>query len=189
MRITLLLTELFNAAIGRCRALIFVFLLFTVGCYWERPTRTAMEGGIVPTFVLSGTGNLSSFSVYSVSPSDRRLGRIVDSLSDDAFFSEPPVWRIEIERDQSPGRPVGQIGRLTYGIVPPNYKQTIPPVGSPPAIVPSNEYFFDIFTVNAPTLTGGFKVVHGDATQIQLDLPCLQSHGGKQITVPCAHNP
>ena len=132
---------------------------------------------------------MSSFSVYSVSPSDRRLGRIVDSISDDAFFSEPPVWRIEVEHDQSPGRAVGQIGRLTFGIVPPNYKQTVPSVRSPSAIVLSNEYFFDIFTVNAPTLTGGFKIVNGKATQIQLDLPCLQSHDGKHITVPCARNP
>lgn len=160
------------------------FALFVVGgC--ERPTSVRLKGGISPVFVLSGSGNLTSFSVYVVSAADYKIGRTVASLSDDSFFTEPPVWRIE-PNNQCFGPTVGQLDRITYGIVPQCFKQTVPANGSAPiAIVAGKKYFFVVATVNAPGASGGFAVWNGEAFDVPLGLPCLQRQNGKEVTVPC----
>src|SRR5229473_3299718 len=87
--------------------LIVLFSSFSVaGCYWERPTEVGLGGESTPIFVLSGSGNLSTFSVYLVSPSDFNFGRTVDSLSLDSSFTQPAVWRIEAQTDGFHGRSV-----------------------------------------------------------------------------------
>jgi hypothetical protein len=169
------------------RLLTTIFGCFSiVGCYWERPTQVSFEGPR-PVFVLSGSGKLSSFSVYVVSPSDLNFGRTVDSPSLDSFFAQPAVWRIESQADVSYGRVVSDIARLSYGVVPLGYKQSAPPDGSaPPPIAPGKQYFFDCNTVNAPGTRGPFQLVDNKIVRSQIHLPCLQARDGKQITVPCA---
>ena len=165
---------------------LLAFLVVTClvsGC--ERETKARIEGGATPVFVLTGSGNLNRFSVYLISPPDYKLGRTVDSLSDDSFFTEPVQWRVEVP-DGLYGRPVESLSDLRYGVVPPGYKQKIPADGSAPlAIIPGRTYFFECSTNNAPGVSGAFQVINGKPVPVQVSLPCLQARNGKEVTVPC----
>jgi len=168
--------------------LIVLFLVrrFAKHNFEERPTHVTVDGGTTPVFVLSGSGALSTFSVYVVSPPDFTMGRTVRDLSDDSFFAEPPLWRIEAQPDLMHGRRVEDIRRLTYGVVPSGYKQEIPANGlTPGGIIPGKQYYFHCETTNAPTASGGFQVSDGKAASMALGLPCLKERDGKEITVPC----
>jgi len=145
-----------SVRIGRLSILTFLFAAcLATGC--ERATKVRVGGGSTPVFVLTGSGDLSSFSVFLVSSSDFKLGRTVESLSDDSFFTEPVQWRVET-LDSPHGSPVERIGDLKYGVVPPGYKQRIPADGSsPPAIAPGRTYFFECSTTNAPGARARFK--------------------------------
>jgi hypothetical protein len=163
---------------------------FSAHYFGERPTYVKVEGGITPVFVLSGSGNLSSFSVYLVSPSDLKIGRAVTGLFDDSFFTEPPVWRIEAQGDLMHGRRVEDVDRVTYGVIPPGYKQKIPPDGSASAAnLQGRKYYFHCETTNAPTASGGFQVDNGKANSIVIGLPCLERRDGREMTVPCPKYP
>lgn len=165
---------------------LLVFLTaacLVTGC--ERVTKASVEGGATPVFVLTGSGNLSSFSVYLISPPDFKLGRTVDSLSLDSFFTEPAQWSIEAP-DWLHGSPVESLGDLTYGVVPPGYKQKIPTGGvAPAALIPGRTYFFECSTTNAPGVSGGFQLINGKPALVQVRLPCLQARDRKEVTVPC----
>ena len=159
---------------------------FLAGC--ERLTHVRLEGGATPVFVLTGSGNLNSFSVYLISPPDYKLGRTVDSLFDDSYFTEPVQWRVEVP-DGLHGSPVESLSDLTYGVVPPGYKQKIPAGGSaPPAIIPGRTYFFECSTNNAPGASGAFQVINGKPVPVQVNLPCLQARNGKEVTVACINS-
>lgn len=164
-------------------AFLLTISLFA-GC--ERSTLVRVEGGTIPVFAFTGSGNLSSFSVYVVSPSDLKLGRIVDSLSSDSFFTEPAQWSVEAP-DSLYGSPVEGLSNLTYGVVPPGYKQRIPADGSAPAsMIPGRTYFYECSTTNAPGVRGAFQVLNGKSVPVQVDLPCLQARNGKEVTIPCS---
>jgi len=162
---------------------LLAFLIVTClasGC--ERETKARIEGGATPVFVLTGSGNLNRFSVYLISPPDYKLGRTVDSLSDDSFFTEPVQWRVEVP-DGLYGRPVESLSDLRYGVVPPGCKQKIPADGSAPlAIIPGRTYFFECSTNNAPGVSGAFQVINWKPVPVQVSLPCLQARNGKEVT-------
>jgi hypothetical protein len=164
-----------------------VLAVFSIaGCNRERLTQVNLEGQSTPQFTFSGSGNLNEFSVYVVSPSDLTIGRTVESLSTESFFTQPPLWRVEVQTDVLHARTVGNIGRLTYGVLPQGYRQTIPADGTvPPSISSGKQYFFECSTVNAPGARGFFQVIDGKTVRAQVNLPCLQSRNGKEITVPC----
>lgn len=165
---------------------VLVAYLSTSHYLRERPTRVLVEGEGTPVFVLSGSGDLSTFSVYAVSSSDFEVGRTVRGLDDDSFFAAPPVWRIAPYPGPMHGRRVEDIGNLAYGVVPSGYKQEIPAVGTPPQpIIPDKKYYFQCLTTNAPPASGGFQVSGGKAVPVALALPCLQKKGEKEVTVPC----
>jgi hypothetical protein len=59
--------------VRRLNLLAFLIVTYLVsGC--ERETTARIEGGATPVFVLTGSGNLNSFSVYLISPPDYKLG-------------------------------------------------------------------------------------------------------------------
>jgi hypothetical protein len=166
---------------------LFLFLIaacLVSGC--ERATKARVKGGATPVFVLAGSGNLSRFSLYLISPPDFKLGRTVDSLSSDSFFTEPAQWSVEAP-DWRHGSPVEDLIDLTYGVVPPGYKQRVPADGSAPAaIIPGRTYFFEFVTTNAPGVSGAFQVINGKPEPVHgVGLPCLQLRDGKEVTVPC----
>jgi len=169
----------------------FLTMLFctlpTIGCDLERPTQVRLEGGTSPVFLLSGSGNVTDFSVYIVSPSDFNFGRTVDSPSFESFFTQPAVWRIETQGGMFHAPAIQDIGQLTYGVVPKGYTQSIPSDGSaPPPILQGKQYFFDCVTVNAPGTRGSFQLTEGRVMPSQINLPCMTLRNGKEVTVPCA---
>ncbi len=104
----------------------------------------------------------------------------------DSFFTQPTVWKIESQTDMFHARSVENIGRLTYGVVPQGYKQSVPADGiSAPAILPGKQYFFDCVTVDAPGARGPFTLVDKTVVSSHVNLPCLEARNGKEVTVPC----
>jgi hypothetical protein len=93
------------------------------------------------------------------------------------------VWRIETQTDVFHARAIENIGRLTFGVVPQGYKQTIPAIGSAPPILPGKQHFFDCVTVNAPGSRGSFQLVEDRVVRNQFAMPA--SSEWKQVTVPC----
>jgi hypothetical protein len=169
------------------RCLNFFTVMAVVWLLWgcERATTITIQGDTLPIFVLSGNGNLSRFSVYVVSPVDIELGRTVNSLSLDSFFSEPALWQVASPNEMG-GMSLGQLGSLKYGTVPPAYKQTTPGDGSsPPALVPGRTYFFECSTTNASGARGAFQLINGRFIPAQVSLPCLRAENGKEVTVSC----
>jgi hypothetical protein len=171
----------------RANSLLFLIVVcLFAGCNWERSTRVQLESKPSLTFALSGSGDLSSFSVYQVSPADFEIGRRVDSFSLDSSFTRPAVWSIIARPDWLHGRRVEYLGSLTYGEVPSGYDQKIPANGStPPAIIPGRQYFFDCDTTNAPGARGGFQMSDGKIVPVVIGIPCIGGTDGKLVTVPC----
>ena len=172
-----------------CLLTMLFCTLLTIGCDLERPTQVRLEGGTSPVFHLSGSGNVTDFSVYIVSPSDFKFGRTVDFPSFESFFTQPAVWRIETRAGMFRAPAIQDIGQLTYGIVPKGYTQSIPSDGSaPPPILQGKQYFFDCNTVNAPGTRGSFQLIDGKVVPSQINLPCMTLRNGKEVTVPCLAN-
>jgi hypothetical protein len=179
-------TEEIGKVAGKLKDLIFILLLLSIwlfpGCFGERPTHVEVKGGTMPVFILAGSGELSNFSIYLLPPSPETM--------DKPIFDETPVWRIEALPNWLHGRPVEEISQLTYGVVPPRYKQTISKDGSPPpAIIPGRAYFFDCETTDAPIARGAFQVNAGKAVPVVVRMPCLEVREGKWVTVPCPRYP
>jgi hypothetical protein len=158
----------------RARALILLALTLS-GCL-EVPTRVKVEGGDVPAFALFGTGNLASFSVSSLPPEEKLLSRDQIKL----------LWKLVAQPNNSAGRPLRDIGKLTYGTVPDGYKQVFPEKGAPPErIVPNARYSFYCDTTNAPHAGGLFMLTSGHATKLDEQVPCFEERDGKSVKVPC----
>lgn len=168
--------------IAKFRNLSFLFLLlhavFAVGCQMERPTKIIVEGGPVPTFRLSGSGNLSSFSVYLVPPSPEKM--------DKPFSQQVPLWQISAQPDSLHGRGVEEIQRLTFGLAPAGYKGNFPENnGSAPSIEPEKIYFYSCDTTDAPPTAGFFMIHDGKAIPTQAKTPCWRTQNGKWVAAPC----
>lgn len=167
---------------------MYVFLLLLIGggmmggCWGERPTQIAIEGGEPPAFSFSGSGNLSAFSVYLVPPSPEKM--------DKPFSEQVPIWQIESATDFLHGRPIEQIKKLTYGSIPAGYKQTFPgSAESPRALEADKAYFFACNTTNAPTTAGYFLVHDGKAIPTHVETPCWGAQNDKWVAVPCPNHP
>ena len=76
-----------------------------------------VEGGTAPVFALSGSGALASFTVYDQKSLDKK-----EDLFDDKFA----LWRIEPSAGEMHGAYIGELGSITYGVVPPEYVQVKP---------------------------------------------------------------
>jgi hypothetical protein len=147
-------------------------------CRSERPTQVIIEGAGVPTFHLSGSGKLASFSVYLVPPVPEQMTK--------PFSDQVPIWQITAEPDPLHGRPVEDIQKLSYGAIPAGYKQGFPENGSlPPVIAVEKDYFFDCTTTDAPTESGFFRVHDGKAISAKVKTPCWTTKNNKWVAVPC----
>lgn len=157
---------------------VLLHAVFAVGCQGERPTKVVIEDGPIPTFRLSGSGNLSSFSVYLVPPSPEKM--------DTPFSQQVPVWQISAQPDPMHGRGVEQVRTLTYGVVPAGYKETFPGNDSAaPSIEPEKTYFYSCDTTDAPPTAGFFMTHDGKVIPTQAKTPCWSSQNGKWVAVPC----
>ena len=144
------------------------------GC--ERPTHVGIEGGTVPVFLFSGSGELAIFVVYgpdyitkAQSPSDESVA----------------VWKIKATGGYFAGMPVEDLEKITYGVVPDGYIQVKPQVGSAPPLLERQTYVYWAETTNAPGSGGAFEVREGRAVPTNVQGPCFESKEGKWVRVPC----
>jgi hypothetical protein len=148
------------------------------GCRVERPTMVAVDGGATPVFHLSGSGKLSSFSVYLVPPHPEAM--------DKPFSEQIPIWQISALPDFLHGRSVEEIRSLTYGSIPAGYRQSFPGDGTfPVSLDNGNPIFFICDTTDAPPASGFFRILEGKAIAATVRTPCWTTKNGKWIAAPC----
>lgn len=152
---------------------ILLALLIT-GC--ERPTRVRIEGDAIPVFVLSGSGEVAIFTVYSPDYMTKA------AEPDDENFA---LWRISATSGYFGGAYIGQLGRITYGVVPPGYTQQRPFVGAAPPLTGDGKYSYFVETTDAPGAGGYFEIRNSRASAASGSGPCFQTKNQKWINVPC----
>jgi hypothetical protein len=159
----------------RLFALLLAIWLFAA-C--ERSTHVKVEGGATPVFVFSGSGNLAKLEVYILPVSYENETH--------PFWTSPAVWRIDAQQGYLRGHSLGGIGKVTYGVIPPGYKQVSPENNQPPPpILPDRIYQVSCDTTNAPHGGAAFQVKEGKARNVDVQLPCFTQQDGKWIKVPC----
>jgi len=144
------------------------------GC--ERSTHVRVEGGTTPVFVISGSGKLASFVVYSPDFAEK-----AESPWDENFA----LWKIKPIGGHLSATPVGKLERITYGLVPDGYRQVKPPVGSAPPLTEGQKYFYDVETHNAPGTAGFLEIRNSQAVATDGPHVCFGGEGKKWIRVPC----
>jgi hypothetical protein len=160
---------------GKLSALVLlVFGSFPIGC--ERSTQVRVEGGTAAVFVLSGTGRLGNFSVYSQEGREKADSPFDDSLA---------LWEIKPIAGDLHGIPVEELDRITYGVVPPGYVQVRPPRGSPVPLSEGQKYFYEAVTTGAPWASGYIEIKNSRAVPTQGRGPCFGLKDEKWIRVPC----
>jgi len=103
----------------------FILLAWCLaGC--ERPTRVSVKGGTAPVFELSGSGTVAIFTIFSpdfMTKAEKPL--------DDNFA----LWKIRASGGYLYGTRIGDLGRITYGVVPLGYTQVKPTTGTPSPMI------------------------------------------------------
>jgi hypothetical protein len=155
-------------------ALLLAILLFA-GC--ERSTQVRVEGGTTPVFVISGSGNLASFAVYSPDFAEK-----AESPWDENFA----LWKIKPIGGHSNATPVGRLEQITYGVVPDGYRQVKPEVGSAPQLTEGQKYSYDVETTNAPGAAGFVEIRNSKAVPTDGPHACFGREGKKWIRVACS---
>jgi hypothetical protein len=164
-----------TAKIGNLR--LFSLLLatwFLTGC--ERSTHVTVEGGATPVFVISGSGKLASFVVYSPDFAEK-----AESPFDENFA----LWEIKPTGGHLSATPVGQLERITYGVVPEGYSQVRPKVGSAPPLREGQKYFYWAETTNAPWAQGFLEIRNSQAVPTDGPGLCFGRKDNKWIRVTC----
>lgn len=145
------------------------------GC--ERPTHVKLEGGAAPVFELSGSGAVAIFTVYSPDYITKA------EKPDDENFA---LWEIKPSAGHLRGTWIRDLGSITYGVVPAEYVQAIPKVGSPPPLTEGQRYFFTVDTTNAEGAAGFVEIRNSQAIQTHGGGPCFGLKDGKWFRAPCA---
>jgi hypothetical protein len=135
-----------------------------------------VEGGTTPVFVISGSGRLVSLAVYSPDFAGK-----AESPWDENFA----IWKIQPTGGDLEATPIGQLERITYGVVPDGYKQVKPEVGSAPPLLEGQKYFYDVGTNNAPGAAGFLEIRNSKAMPTDGPHVCFGREGKKWKRVPC----
>lgn len=126
-----------------CSTLAFVLQL--VGC--EPALRAKVDGGIIPIFRFYGDDVLLTFFItpnVANAPGCRSNGCA--------------LWQIDpIAAAETPSE-------ITYGVVPPGFKQVIPISGSPPPLEPNKKYAYH-FVRNFGGGGSGLIILDGKARE------------------------
>ena len=158
----------------RLLALLLTIWLFA-GC--ERSTHVRVEGGTTPVFIISGSGRLVSFVVYSPNFVSK-----AESPWDENFA----LWKIEQSAGNSSGVPAWKLERITYGTLPDGYKQVKPQVGPAPPLTEGQKYFYEATTTNAPGTAGFLEIRNSQAVPIDGPHVCFGRKDNKWVRVPCS---
>lgn len=153
----------------------FILLaLCLTGC--ERSTRVWVKGGTAPVFDLSGSGAVAIFTVYSPD---------YVTKAEKPFDENFALWEIKPSAGYPRGTWIRDLGSITYGVVPPEYVQVIPKVGSPPPLTEGQRYFFHVDTTNAEGAAGFVEIRNSQAIQTHGGGPCFGLKDGKWFRAPC----
>jgi len=157
------------------RILVFALLAWSLaGC--ERPTHVKIEGTVAPVFDLSGSGTVAIFTVFSQDFMTKAEKPLDENLA---------LWKIEASGGYLYGTRIGDLGSITYGVLPFGYTQVKPTVGTPPQLMEGQKYFYDVETTNAPGTSGYFEIRNSRAVPTTGSGPCFLDDHGKTIRVPC----
>ena len=155
-------------------AALFLIACSLLGC--ERRTHVRIEGGTAPVFVLSGSGRLENFAVYTEEGLQRSNNPFEDSFA---------VWEIKPIAGDMNGTPVEDLGSISYGVVPEGYVQVKPPRGSPPPLTDGLKYFYEVVTTGAPWASSYFEIKNSRAVPAEGNGPCFGRKDGKWVRVSC----
>jgi len=145
-------------------------------CACEPAMQAKVEGGSPVVFTIwSGTGKLWMISVTeytddkSLKPSQR----------------DHEIWRVNADTPSSASYP-STIGKITYGIVPRGYHQSVPASGTPPPMVAGKYYSYFIASENGMPARADFEIRNGNAVVAKIQRPCSYfESNGKEIEIPC----
>jgi hypothetical protein len=158
----------------------FVFLS---GCESEKPTTVRIESG--PSFALSGSGKLASFTVSGPLTGQKvafPCGKLLFPCSGLASI----IWQIDASNGYVKGTRVDRL-RVTLGKLPEGYTQTVPSQSSEIPNLPVGViYAYSAETTNAAGQNGYFymgksgAVVAGEVPEL-----CATLKEGREVRVNC----
>jgi hypothetical protein len=164
--------------------LLFVPLsVFLSGCEREKPTTVRVESG--PSFALSGSGKLASFTVSGPLTGQKvafPCGKILFPCSGLASI----IWQIDASNGYVKGTRVDGL-HVTLGKSPEGYTQTIP---SQPSEIPNLPacviYAYSAETTNAAGKSGYFYLDKSGAV-VAVEVPelCATLKEGREVRVNC----
>jgi hypothetical protein len=161
----------------KAHLLLLPYVLSMASC--EPGIKAKVECGNPPAFVISsGTGRFWHISVVEYVP-DKSLKPSERSRE---------LWRVDA-KGRELARYSGEIGKVTYGVVPQGYKQIVPASGgSPPPLVHGKYYSYYITSENGMPATGDFEIRDGVAVVTKIDRGCTEFRGGEELDVPCPNS-
>lgn len=135
-----------------------------------------VEGSNPPVFAIwSGTGKLWMVSVTEY----------LDDKSLKPSQRDHEIWRVDADGTDSAQYP-SSIGKITYGLVPRGYHQSVPADDSPPALVAGKYYSYFIASENGMPARGDFEIRNGNAVVGNIQRPCSRfESNGNEIEIPC----
>jgi hypothetical protein len=134
------------------RTLLSAMLVLTPSCLGERDTLITVEGGNPPSFIMTGSGKLTTLRVTG--PRKLREG-----VAEEPYV----IWEIEFKGDGY-ARNVERLSPIVYGDVPEGYIQVIPHPSHPaPPISEGELYGVNAITMNANGGRVGFAIHKGEA--------------------------
>jgi hypothetical protein len=162
---------------GQAAAIVLLVICFAVLASCEVGT-TAVHISAGPTFLLDGSGNLASFTVWAP-----RNGHKIATPMD----TKGLMWGIEPQGGVTKGQPIVN-RQLAYGKVPEGYVQTFPTAGLADSLAPGLVYAFAIDSTGA-TGASGFFYMDGQ-TPIRIDVPglCESALAGDVKPLACGTN-
>ena len=158
---------------------LILFLLTCSMCFSsctnERPTAVEVKSG--PSFKLSGSGRLASFTVYAPVNGQRIAFPHADVST--------VVWRMTASKGFFKGNRVEDF-QLTYGKIPEGYNQVIPskPQTAPP-LSSGVVYSFFAESTDAPVADGYFYIDGSEPVQTRIPDLCLMLVNGQEVRVNC----
>jgi len=137
-------------------ALLSVLIFYLAAC--EVDTRISLaDARNPPTFELSGNGSLILFLV---------VGPYSSAEEVDSKRGVQAIW--EISPGEHAGESVGNLPPITYGSLPPGFRQKTPSSGAPPPLEEGKFY-----SIGAPSIGANFRGI------------CFTVEGGEVIKASC----
>jgi hypothetical protein len=116
----------------------------------ERDMSVSMDGANPPTFKLSGSGRLIFFVVF-------------EPAKGKPSMDDPKMWEIRPTTENL----ISRLPPITYGTVPPGFRQTTPSSGAPPPLIEGRIYKAGGPAFNANGGSIRFTIKDGKAIELE----------------------